>query len=672
MFSRTLKLSHKALILVAVPLVFEFVFVFSLLAMLDQAENQVIAEVNAKQQLYCFNSMNFCMNSALKALMGAAAIHGPEFVDMFHKALEPVPDQFSRLGQLLKNDPTRLAQLGKLRKVADKLTGKLASILSAGTEDPTGAMLEVQTLKPEILDFFTITSELRKENDRVMHEGAEIQSRQRASLRVLLIAFLGFNMVLAITLALSFNRTTTARLAVLLDNTRRLANGDKLNPPLQGHDEIAHLDQVFNEMAITISDARLKEQAVVLHAQEVICSLDRDGCFTKVNPAAYRVWGYSPEEMLTSALTKYVHEEDQEVTVKSLRNLINETPDLTFENRITGKDGSIIDTFWSAHWSETDRSIFCVAHNITDRKQVERVKQEFYSMVSHDLRTPLTSIYGVLKLVLAGALGPVERNVQDKLGIAVRNLDRLITLINDLLDLEKLESGRMPFEMEYHDAAPIVLQSVQAVEGFAQHKQVVLAVENNYCNRLYCDSGRLIQVLVNLISNAVKFSSKKGTVVVSSLRTEDCVEFRVQDFGRGIPPQYCKAIFERFTQVEARDARRETGTGIGLTVCKYIAEAHGGTIGVESEVGHGSTFWFRVPLKSEQLTPAPPPITEEPGEPRVVEESSMDNVLAVAEDGEATLPLSSETEPLEPQPAVNDSKLTREAEPPRERISIQA
>lgn len=598
MFLRTLKLSHKALILVAVPLAFEFGFVASLLAMLDQAEGQVLAEVNAKQQLYCFNSLNFCMNGALKALMAAATIHGPEFEDMFHKAIEPVPDQFARLEQLLKKEPERLKRLARLKNIANKLTAKLQEIL-VETDVPS-AMLQVQALKGEILEFFTITSELRKDNDRIMHEGAEIQGRQRAALRQLLIAFLVFNVVLAIALALSFNRTTTNRLAVLLDNTRRFAWGETLNPPLLGNDEIAHLDKVFKEMAVTISDARTKEQSIILHAQEVICSLDENGCFIKVNPACYKVWGYSPDELMTRPMVGYVHDEDRQRTLKSLSALMKNTPNLTFENRIVGKDGRLVDTAWSAHWSDAERSLFCVAHNITERKQVERMKQEFYQMVSHDLRTPMTSIYGVLKLVMAGALGHVEPNVQDKLGIAVRNLDRLITLINDLLDLEKLESGRMPFEMDQNDVPQILLQSVQSVEGVAQHKQVSVVIENTYLEPLWCDQGRLIQVMINLISNAIKFSNKKSTVIVSTQRTDEYLEFRVQDFGRGIPPQYCKAIFERFTQVEARDARRETGTGIGLTVCKLIIEAHKGTIGVDSQVGEGSTFWFRIPFATAE------------------------------------------------------------------------
>ncbi|MBY0548127.1 MAG: PAS domain S-box protein [Candidatus Obscuribacterales bacterium] len=605
----TLKLSHKALILVAVPLAFEVVFVTCLLGMLNQAEQQVEAEVNAKQQLYAFNSLNYCMNSALKALMGAATVRGPEFIEMFHKSVEPVPEQFDRLEYLLRKEPKRLKNLNALHVVTSKLTKDLEKVLNQ-VEDPTSAMFEVQALKPELLHFFTLVSELRQENDRVMHEGVQIQGRQRAAFKQLLIAFLVFNVVLAVALALSFNRTTTARLAVLLDNTRRLGAGQQLNPPLQGSDEIAHLDQVFNEMAVTISEANQKERAVVLHAQEVICSLDENGRFLKVNPAVLKVWGYSSEELIGFPVTQYVLEADCAKTIDCLEQLKGVDPDLFFENRIIGKGGNVVDTLWSAHWSESDRSLFCVARNITDRKQVERLKQEFYEMVSHDLRTPLTSVYSVLKLVLAGVLGPVNTAVENKLTVAVRNIERLNTLIGDLLDLEKLESGKMPFETGMYDVEPIIQQSVAAVEGYAEQKGVAIAVENNFFHRkLHCDSGRLVQVLVNLLSNGVKFSPPGSTVKVAVGESgEDFAEFTVTDKGRGIPPELCKTIFERFSQAETKDARRNAGTGIGLTVCKLIVEAHSGQIGVESQVNSGSKFWFRIPAQAhEQLDSAVTP-----------------------------------------------------------------
>lgn len=595
----TLKLSHKALILVAVPLAFEVGFVTFLLGMLSQAEQQVEAEVNAKQQLYAFNSLNYCMNSALKALMGAATVRGPEFIDMYRKAVEPVPEQFDRLEYLLRKEPERLKTLNDLHTVATQLIADLGKVLNQ-VDDPTSAMFEVQALKPQLLQFFTLVSELRKENDRVMHEGVEIQGRQRAAFKQLLVAFLVFNVILAVALALSFNRTTTARLAVLLDNTRRLAGGQQLNPPLQGSDEIAHLDQVFNEMAVTISEANQKERAVVLHAQEVICSLDENGKFLKVNPAVLKVWGYTPEEMIGCPVTQYLHPEDCSRTIECLARLKDVNPDLFFENRIIGKSGHMVDTLWSAHWSESDRSLFCVARNITDRKQVERLKQEFYEMVSHDLRTPLTSVYSVLKLVLAGALGPVSSGVENKLKIAVRNIERLNTLIGDLLDLEKLESGKMPFETGTHDVEPIIQQSLSAVEGYAEQKEVLLTVKNQFVGKLQCDSGRLVQVLVNLLSNAVKFSPAESTVNLSVCQAGKMIEFTVSDRGRGIPPELCKTIFERFGQVETKDARRDAGTGIGLTVCKLIVEAHGGTIGVESQLNAGSKFWFRIPVQIEE------------------------------------------------------------------------
>ncbi|MBX9692680.1 MAG: PAS domain S-box protein, partial [Cyanobacteria bacterium] len=297
--------------------------------------------VNAKQQLYCFNSLNYCMNGALKALMGAATVRGQEFKEMFEKSVEPVPEQFKRLDVLLKNDPNRIKQLSRLKELAAQLIGKLGDLMSE--EDTATGLLELQAMKPQILEFFTMTSELRKENDRLMHEGVTLQSRQRASFRALLIAFLVFNVVLALGLALSFNRTTTARLAFLLDNTKRFGAGKELNPPLAGDDEIAHLDRVFNEMVVTISDARTKEQAVILNAQEVICSLDSDGRFTKVNPASLRVWGLAPENLIGASLLEHVHEADRDSTSVNLHLLMTRQPNLTFENRITGKDG-LVDT----------------------------------------------------------------------------------------------------------------------------------------------------------------------------------------------------------------------------------------------------------------------------------------------------------------------------------------
>jgi signal transduction histidine kinase len=229
-------------------------------------------------------------------------------------------------------------------------------------------------------------------------------------------------------------------------------------------------------------------------------------------------------------------------------------------------------------------------------KEVEEMKQQFVAMVSHDLRTPLTSVCGFLEMLRQGAYGDLSSQGSQRTQLAERNIQRLIALINDLLDMEKLESGQLELIQELIPLEPVITRSLDAVRVFAeQHKVQLVADPVDYI--VYGDTNRLIQVLVNLVSNAVKFSPPDSAVTVAAVPIDDFIEVRIIDKGRGVPAAYREVIFERFRQVKATDATQKGGTGLGLAICKAIVEQHGGKIGVESEEGKGSTFWFRVPLK---------------------------------------------------------------------------
>lgn len=598
----TLKLSHKALILVAIPLVFEACFVATLYSMLVQTEEQVQQEFRAKAILRCFNHLNFAMGNSMRHLMTLLTIGGHESYQGYKESIDSVKPQFAQLKILLKDNPQKLIRIKRLEDVAEDCHRRLDAILDASQQlDQSASRIQMRELKPILAQFTKESNDIRKDSEQTEQQAPINQLRERQHLQIALIIGVVFNLVLAIFLVILFNKSTTRRFAVLMDNTRRLATGEPLNPPLEGSDEIAHLDRVFNEMAITIAEAVEKERAVVDHAQEVICSLDEYGSFNKVNRAALKVWGYEPEDLIGTPVFNIISEEDRESAKKAIDSLKSTSPNLTFENRIIARNGTIVDTLWSSHWSEIDRSIFCVANNITDRKQMERLKQEFYSMVTHDLRTPLGSVYGILTLVCAKAFGPLAEEVEVKLKTAQVNIQRLVTLINDLLDLDKLEAGKMPLEKDDVDSGDILDRSIMALETYAQQQEIKLEKLPG-STLIYADGDRLIQVLVNLISNAVKFSPKGSTVTISTAEFPEWVEFMVQDRGRGIPAAYKTAIFERFQQVEAADARRNVGTGLGLSVCKMIIENHGGTIGVHSEEGKGSTFWFRIP-KIAKITP---------------------------------------------------------------------
>ena len=241
------------------------------------------------------------------------------------------------------------------------------------------------------------------------------------------------------------------------------------------------------------------------------------------------------------------------------------------------------------------------ATDVTALKHVDRIKSEFVSTVSHELRTPLTSIRGSLGLIAGGVGGKLPDAVKTLVEIAKNNCERLIRLINDILDIEKIESGNIPLDLQETALKPLLTQALAANEGFGTAKNVGL--------RLYCpdetlqvlvDSDRLTQVVTNLLSNAMKFSPPNETVEVHVSRAGLGVRVEVRDRGPGIPDEFRKRIFQKFSQADSSDTRQAAGTGLGLNISRAIVERLGGHLGFESEAGAGSIFFFELPLSTER------------------------------------------------------------------------
>ena len=249
---------------------------------------------------------------------------------------------------------------------------------------------------------------------------------------------------------------------------------------------------------------------------------------------------------------------------------------------------------------ELEQAKLAAEQTVERLEEVERLKQGFLSTVSHELRTPLTSIKGSLGLLASGVLGALSSEAIEVVGIAERNAVRLSALVNDILDLERLETGRIELQFARVQVEEILRRAIESLATLEQNQGVTVEAPR-VSMAVWADADRILQVLVNLLSNAVKFSPPGGVVTIAVARSGTCVEFRVTDRGRGIPAEHRRPIFERFRQVETSDAREKGGSGLGLAICKSIVEQHGGTLGVESEVGAGSTFWFRV---AEAVAPA--------------------------------------------------------------------
>jgi signal transduction histidine kinase len=239
-------------------------------------------------------------------------------------------------------------------------------------------------------------------------------------------------------------------------------------------------------------------------------------------------------------------------------------------------------------------------------KAALEIKSQFLSTVSHELRTPLTSIKGTLELVNSGVMGPVPSQMQPILTIAAKNSKRLADLINDLLDLQKIEAGEMAFRFSLLNVRDLVDESVTMSSGYAEQMDVSLSVthmnEDVFING---DAGRLSQVMANLISNASKFSHKGGTVEISTKRIGDHVRIYVKDKGVGIPENAKERVFGQFSQVDSSDQRRVGGTGLGMNISKKIVEKHEGQIDYDSTLGQGTTFFIEFDIVPHMSTRLP-------------------------------------------------------------------
>ncbi|HSY85373.1 MAG TPA: PAS-domain containing protein [Verrucomicrobiae bacterium] len=285
--------------------------------------------------------------------------------------------------------------------------------------------------------------------------------------------------------------------------------------------------------------------------------------------------------------------EDVEAYIERLCEGLRTATNVVLASRV---DGRTIDI---ARKRMPDGSTIATYTDITDRKKIERLKDEFVSTVSHELRTPLTSIRGALGLISGGAFGGVPAEMKPMIDIAHANSERLVRLINDILDIEKIASGSMDFRFLRQRLSPLIRHAVEANSGYAAQYKVHIRYDDRAPDgEASVDGDRLMQVMANLLSNAAKFSTPGANIDVTLARHEGGLRITVQDSGAGIPVAFRRKVFDRFAQADTSDSKKLGGTGLGLSIVKLIVERMLGTIGFTSEVGVGTIFFVDLP---EQL-----------------------------------------------------------------------
>ena len=348
-----------------------------------------------------------------------------------------------------------------------------------------------------------------------------------------------------------------------------------------------------------------RQNELILHAAaEGIYGVDAHGYTTFVNPAAAEMLGYAAEALPGRPYEALLagSADGDPIRAALLSGEVRTERNASFR-RADGRRFPVEFTCTPIVEDDHIGGAVITFRDVTERRAVDRMKDEFVSVVSHELRTPLTAIRGSLGLLAAGKAGEVPERGRRMLDIAVQNTDRLIRLINDILDLERIESGMVAMELSPVDAADLLRHAAEVMQPMAERAGVELRVQVQPVP-LVADADRLLQVLTNLVSNAVKFSPEGARVELGVEAVDGEARFRVADQGRGIPADRLESIFERFQQVDSSDSRQKGGTGLGLAICRTIVDQHGGRIWAESEPGQGSTFRFVLPL-AEAAAPSP-------------------------------------------------------------------
>jgi PAS domain S-box-containing protein len=329
---------------------------------------------------------------------------------------------------------------------------------------------------------------------------------------------------------------------------------------------------------------------------------DGAGRIVLVNAKTERLFGYARGELIGNTIEVLLPERLREGHVRTRREFtLNPVPRrIGADRNLLGlrHDGREFPIEIGLYPIQRDRNatVLSVIVDNAEGERTDRLKDEFVSTVSHELRTPLTSIAGSLGLLIGGAAGPLPEPALRLIRIAQNNSQRLVRLINDILDIEKIESGQIVFNFQRLSTRALVEQVIDANRGYADGFRVRVRLdEAAAAGEVYADPDRLSQVIVNLLSNAIKFSPPDGEVDVAIKEDRASVRVAIRDRGNGIPNEFRPRIFEKFAQADVTDARKKGGTGLGLSIVKQIVTRLGGTVAFADAPGGGTAFYFDLP-----------------------------------------------------------------------------
>ncbi len=597
-----LSLVRMGMLILVFPLILNAVLIFIFIVMVQDSERLVARQLASVRMIAAAEEVSEQLSNASWAIVGYRLTKSPEFKSTYHSVRQKLDRSLNQVRTLSATYPSQKTLVNSTLKSTEEFLKIL---------DQSGEMLDlpptaVQGLRQQHFKIVHGLTESLRESIKTLinqEQGYEmsqiqVQSEAKRAIISIIILALSVNSCFAGIFAVWWLRSMTSRLKLVTVNSLRLAAQLPLHPQAGGSDEIAYLDKVFHRMALTIEELTRRERATIEDAADMILSLDESLRITAANPASSKLLGRSQEEILGMRILSLVAPESSQPTLETLETIVADRSSGAIDIGLVQKDGDTVDVHLTAQWSESEQVLFCIAHNISEMKKAERLKQAVVSMVSHDIRSPLTNVMAVLEMLEdERKFGVSDANRSTLLSKARNSCKHILNLVQDLLELERLESGMLVLQLENAALAPIVDIAIDSVMQTASELQINIQKDCPPIS-VYVDQKRICQILINLLNNAIKFMPRKGTIKIEALETNGMAYVSVADTGRGIPPHMLHAIFDRFKQVEAGDASLSKGVGLGLSICKLLVESHGGTITCESEEGKGTKFTFSCPVGS--------------------------------------------------------------------------
>jgi len=355
-------------------------------------------------------------------------------------------------------------------------------------------------------------------------------------------------------------------------------------------------------------EKEFRNRVILATTPDPIVTIDRVGNINTFNQGAESTFGYTEKYVTGTNLIEMLDDPTSEILIQNISEQSNVQYPITIgvdiELSAINKLGDRFPIEISINKMRLNDKVHftLVIRDISERKKIERLKNEFISTVSHELRTPLTAMQGSVGLLQNSAKDQLDESNKSLLDIADRNIQRLLLLINDILDISKLESGKMEFVLNNFSVMEFINQAIEINQSYAEshHTKFILTNHIDQNIELYSDHNRLMQVISNLMSNAAKFSPKDIPVEISLATDNTYVRIQVKDHGAGIKKEFQKTLFEKFTQADSSNTRAAGGTGLGLNISQCIMKNLGGEIGFRSEENNGSEFYVTLPISTSK------------------------------------------------------------------------